>query len=225
MGNRTRPGERPPLKDRSNNVIPPSMPTGRGSENVDPSRSRYRHVKAPASAAPAATPAAPPNSRLSAISKDSRSTADSKRTSQVSAASNASTTSSGFRKPKTHVGPWQLGKTLGKGSSARVRLARHYLTLQNVAVKIVAKSVCQLTQAGSLAKLDEIDSAMPEDINGMRRMPLTIEREVAILKLIDHPNIVKLYDIWENRNEMFVGSPTTDSSYIPKCQMPAGSTC
>ncbi|KAL8295767.1 hypothetical protein RB597_009157 [Gaeumannomyces tritici] len=200
MGNYTRPGERPPLKDRSNNVIPPNMPAGHGSENVDPSRSRYRRVKAP----PSTTAAPPPNPRLSAISKDSRSTADSKRASQVSAASNPSTTSSGFRKPKTHVGPWQLGKTLGKGSSARVRLARHHVTQQYVAVKIVAKSVCQITQAGSLAKLDEIESAMPEDVNGMRRMPLSIEREVAILKLIDHPNIVKIYDIWENRDEIYL---------------------
>jgi hypothetical protein len=33
-------------------------------------------------------------------------------------------------------------------------------------------------------------------------MPIGIEREVAIMKLIQHPNIMKLYDIWENRTEM-----------------------
>jgi hypothetical protein len=38
--------------------------------------------------------------------------------------------------------------------------------------------------------------------NGFRRMPYGIEREVAIMKLIEHPHIMKLYDIWENRTEM-----------------------
>ncbi len=83
-----------------------------------------------------------------------------------------------------------------------MRAARHHVTHQLVAVKIVAKRTAHITQAGSLAKLDRIDRVLPESVNGVRRMPLAIEREVAILKLIEHPNIVKLYDIWENRNEM-----------------------
>jgi serine/threonine protein kinase len=95
-----------------------------------------------------------------------------------------------------------LGKTLGKGSSARVRAARHRVTHQLAAVKIVAKSTAHLTQAGSLAKLDKLESSQPTTAEGFRRMPLAIEREVAILKLIQHPNIVRLYDIWENRSEM-----------------------
>ncbi|KAL2263139.1 hypothetical protein VTK26DRAFT_8037 [Humicola hyalothermophila] len=35
-------------------------------------------------------------------------------------------------------------------------------------------------------------------------MPLAIEREVAILKLIRHPNIIELLDIWENRSEIYL---------------------
>ncbi len=108
----------------------------------------------------------------------------------------------GVAKLKTHIGPWQLGRTLGKGSSARVRAARHRVTHEPVAVKIVAKRTAHMTQAGSLARLDKIDSVLPDNVDGVRRMPLALEREVAILKLIEHPNIVKLYDIWENREEM-----------------------
>jgi len=40
---------------------------------------------------------------------------------------------------KTHVGPWQLGKTLGKGSVGRVRLARHANSGELAAVKIISK--------------------------------------------------------------------------------------
>lgn len=133
--------------------------------------------------------------RNSAASRDSQHTADSKRTSQYSSCD-------GFPNKKSHIGPWQLGKTLGKGSSARVRAARHCTTHQPVAVKIIAKKTARMTQSGSIAQLDQFDSNLPENVNGVRRMPLAIEREVAILKLIEHPNIVKLYDIWENRNEM-----------------------
>jgi len=93
---------------------------------------------------------------------------------------------------------------LGKGATARVRLARHSVTGQEAAVKIVQKKNAQLSQAGSLADLDKAVSKLPEDEDGPRRMPVGIEREVAIMKLIQHPNIMKLYDIWENRTEMLV---------------------
>jgi serine/threonine protein kinase len=33
-------------------------------------------------------------------------------------------------------------------------------------------------------------------------IPFGLEREICIMKLLHHPNIVRLHDIWENRNEM-----------------------
>lgn len=123
---------------------------------------------------------------------------------RLSQASYASTSSSQSKKNyKTHIGPWQLGKTLGKGSSARVRLCRHSITHQMAAVKIVNRRMAYLVQDSSLAALSKWDSSLPE-VNGEMRVPVAIEREVAILKLIEHPNIMKLYDIWENRSEMLV---------------------
>jgi serine/threonine-protein kinase HSL1 (negative regulator of Swe1 kinase) len=115
--------------------------------------------------------------------------------------STTSTSSNSSRKLKFHIGPWTLGKTLGKGSTARVRLARHKLTGQKAAIKIVQKRNAMLSQAGSLADLEKAEDM--EDVeDGLRRMPVGIEREVAIMKLIQHPHIMKLYDIWENRTEM-----------------------
>ncbi|KAL7951911.1 hypothetical protein V8C42DRAFT_356946 [Trichoderma barbatum] len=123
---------------------------------------------------------------------------------RLSQASYASTSSSQSRKNyKTHIGPWQLGKTLGKGSSARVRLCRHGITKQLAAVKIVNRRMAYLVQDSSLAALSKWDSSLPE-VNGEMRVPVSIEREVAILKLIEHPNIMKLYDIWENRSEIYL---------------------
>jgi len=37
---------------------------------------------------------------------------------------------------------------------------------------------------------------------GANIIPFGIEREVVIMKLLNHPNVVQLYDVWENRNEL-----------------------
>lgn len=33
---------------------------------------------------------------------------------------------------------------------------------------------------------------------------LGIEREIIIMKLIDHPNVMNLYDVWETNGELYV---------------------
>lgn len=125
----------------------------------------------------------------------------SKRASQISTVS-ATTAKSSDSQVKSYIGPWQLGKTLGKGSSARVRLARHRVTHQSVAVKIIPKRTAYLSQAGSIAQLDRAERKKPDEEDGIRRLPVTVEREIAIMKLIEHDNIIKILDVWENRNEM-----------------------
>lgn len=69
----------------------------------------------------------------------------------------------------------RLGRTLGEGSFGKVRLARHRLTQEYVAIKIMNKE--------RILECEEI-----------RR----VTREVAILKTISHPNVVKLYEIMED---------------------------
>jgi len=139
------------------------------------------------------------NKRLSAIVDEAG--PPSNRDSQVSTASTTSAT--GKPKRKTHVGPWQLGKTLGKGATGRVRLAKHALTGQTAAVKIVSKKSAALVQSASMARMDREDNSAATAA-GLRTMPFGIEREVVIMKLIEHPNIINLYDIWENRGELYL---------------------
>ncbi|KAK9452879.1 kinase-like domain-containing protein, partial [Dipodascopsis uninucleata] len=97
-------------------------------------------------------------------------------------------------KRKTHVGPWRLGRTLGRGSSGRVRLAKHNLTGKLAAVKIVPKSIV----------FDDNDSNSHRRIRDGAGMPYGIEREVVIMKLIEHPNVMGLYDVWENHGELYL---------------------
>ena len=79
------------------------------------------------------------------------------------------------------VGPFVLGKTLGKGMTSKVKLAVHEQTGFKVAVKIVKKKYLQ-------------------KVNTRRQ----VEREIAILKLIDHPHILKLYDVRETPKHLFL---------------------
>lgn len=105
-------------------------------------------------------------------------------------------------KRKTHVGPWQLGRTLGKGATGRVRLAKHATTRQTAAIKIVSKKSAAMVQSESIAAMDRNLTRYPG--TGVRPMPCGIEREVVIMKLIEHPNVISLYDVWENRGELCV---------------------
>lgn len=109
----------------------------------------------------------------------------------------------GKGKRKTHVGPWQLGRTLGKGATGRVRLAKHAVTGQTAAVKIVSKKSAAMVQSESIAAMDRNVRNFSSGA-GVRPMPCGIEREVVIMKLIEHPNVISLYDVWENRGELYV---------------------
>uniref|UniRef100_A0A8C9JLX9 non-specific serine/threonine protein kinase n=1 Tax=Panthera tigris altaica TaxID=74533 RepID=A0A8C9JLX9_PANTA len=79
-----------------------------------------------------------------------------------------------------HVGNYRLLRTIGKGNFAKVKLARHILTGREVAIKIIDKT--QLNPS-SLQKLF---------------------REVRIMKGLNHPNIVKLFEVIETEKTLYL---------------------
>ncbi|GEQ67050.1 hypothetical protein JCM33374_g713 [Metschnikowia sp. JCM 33374] len=112
-----------------------------------------------------------------------------KRLSQISTNTNSSAKK---RRAQNKIGPWKLGRTLGRGSTGRVRLAKNVHTGKLAAVKIVPKS--------NFKKLEN-----PKYRNhDATRLPYGIEREIIIMKLISHPNIMGLYDVWENKNDLYL---------------------
>ncbi|XP_026134760.1 MAP/microtubule affinity-regulating kinase 3-like isoform X3 [Carassius auratus] len=78
------------------------------------------------------------------------------------------------------IGNYRLLKTIGKGNFAKVKLARHILTGSEVAIKIIDKTQLNPT---SLQKLS---------------------REVTIMKNLNHPNIVKLFEVIETEKTLFL---------------------
>ncbi|KAH7090280.1 serine/threonine-protein kinase-like protein GIN4 [Paraphoma chrysanthemicola] len=144
----------------------------------------------------------PENKRLSAVQANETRPHNPKRDSQISNAStNASNTT---RRRKTTIGPWQLGKTIGRGGCSRVRLVRHSGTGQYGAAKIISKATAEKVRALSLANLIQSAEQDPTLYPDGKVIPFGLEREICIMKLLDHPNIVRLYDIWENRNELYL---------------------
>ncbi|XP_058484982.1 serine/threonine-protein kinase BRSK2-like isoform X12 [Solea solea] len=79
-----------------------------------------------------------------------------------------------------YVGPYRLEKTLGKGQTGLVKLGIHCVTCQKVAIKIVNRE-----------KLSE-------------SVLMKVEREIAILKLIEHPHVLKLHDVYENKKYLYL---------------------
>ncbi|XP_034294169.1 MAP/microtubule affinity-regulating kinase 4 isoform X5 [Pantherophis guttatus] len=79
-----------------------------------------------------------------------------------------------------HIGNYRLLKTIGKGNFAKVKLARHILTGREVAIKIIDKTQLNPT---SLQKLF---------------------REVRIMKGLNHPNIVKLFEVIETEKTLYL---------------------
>ncbi|TKA69862.1 hypothetical protein B0A55_08926, partial [Friedmanniomyces simplex] len=105
----------------------------------------------------------------------------------------------------TYIGHWQLGKTIGKGGCSRVRVVRHRFRDQYGAVKIITRSTAESTRAQSLANLIESTKGNASfSASGQKPIPFGLEREIAVMKLLEHQNIVRLYDVWENRNELYL---------------------
>ncbi|WWC69471.1 uncharacterized protein I206_103412 [Kwoniella pini CBS 10737] len=92
------------------------------------------------------------------------------------------------------IGPWRIGRTIGKGASGRVKIAKHQKTGQYAAIKIVPKHALLMTSRMSMA-----DAGAKHD-----KAVLGIEREIVIMKLIDHPNVMSLYDVWETAKELYL---------------------
>lgn len=80
----------------------------------------------------------------------------------------------------TIAGLYDLGETIGKGHYAVVKLARHVFTGEKVAVKVIDKT-----------KLDEISRAH-------------LFQEVRCMKLVQHPNVVRLYEVIDTQTKLYL---------------------
>ncbi|XP_060579752.1 SNF-related serine/threonine-protein kinase-like isoform X3 [Ruditapes philippinarum] len=78
------------------------------------------------------------------------------------------------------AGLYDLEETIGEGHFAVVKLARHVFTGEKVAVKVIDKT-----------KLDDISKAH-------------LFQEVRCMKLVQHPNVVRLYEVIDTQTKLYL---------------------
>ncbi|KAI4335083.1 hypothetical protein L6164_013764 [Bauhinia variegata] len=84
-------------------------------------------------------------------------------------------------KHETQVGKYTLGRILGEGNFGKVKYARSTDSGQSVAIKILDKS--------KIIDLNVADQ---------------IKREIATLKLLKHPNVVRLYEVLASKTKIYM---------------------
>ncbi|KAL8055615.1 hypothetical protein ABFX02_04G067700 [Erythranthe guttata] len=84
-------------------------------------------------------------------------------------------------KVKRRIGKYEVGRTIGEGSFAKVKFARDSVTGESVAIKILDK-----------------------DIVLKHKMAEQIKREIATMKLIKHPNVVSIYEVMASKTKIFI---------------------
>ncbi|KAJ7754441.1 hypothetical protein B0H16DRAFT_1316504 [Mycena metata] len=91
------------------------------------------------------------------------------------------------------IGPWILGECIGKGASGRVKIAKHKVSGKLAAVKILP-----------LAPLVNSRASLATQQAENEKQRLGIEREITMMKLMNHPNIMRIYDVYEGTHELFL---------------------
>ncbi|KAI9079552.1 hypothetical protein K1719_038456 [Acacia pycnantha] len=84
-------------------------------------------------------------------------------------------------KIKRRIGKYEMGRTIGEGAFAKVKFARNSETGEPVAIKILEKEKV-------------LKHKMAEQIG----------REIATMKLIKHPNVVRLYEVMGSRTKIYI---------------------
>ncbi|KAL5010170.1 hypothetical protein ScPMuIL_012475 [Solemya velum] len=83
---------------------------------------------------------------------------------------------------KKKVGYYILGKTIGAGAFAKVRCGMHLVAREKVAVKVIPKKTLIIREH-------------------VRR---NVRREAIMLQRLEHPNIIRLYEVMETGNSYYL---------------------
>ncbi|KAG8100740.1 hypothetical protein GUJ93_ZPchr0013g35019 [Zizania palustris] len=82
---------------------------------------------------------------------------------------------------RTRVGRYDLGRTLGEGTFAKVKFARNVDSGENVAIKILDKE--------KVLK---------------HKMIAQIKREISTMKLIRHPNVIRMHEVMASKTKVYI---------------------
>lgn len=79
------------------------------------------------------------------------------------------------------IGDYIIGRSIGKGTFGKVKKGVHTKTGEKVAIKILEKDKIQ-------------------DVSDVER----VAREIHILKIVRHPNVIQMYEIIETKKQLYL---------------------
>lgn len=82
---------------------------------------------------------------------------------------------------RTRIGKYEIGKTLGEGSFAKVKYARDIHTGHSFAIKVI-----------------------PRDLVLRHELAEQIKREISTMKLIQHPNVLNLIEVMASKTKIYI---------------------
>ncbi len=112
--------------------------------------------------------------------------------------------------PRTRVGKYEIGKLLGEGTFAKVKLAKNKETGESVAIKIIDKEkILKHKMLEQVATENTRNPSLSPTLlwNSLQLFLITlwvlfvaiyfrqIKREISTMKLVKHPNIVQLLEV------------------------------
>lgn len=80
------------------------------------------------------------------------------------------------------LGPYVLLRPLGIGTTGKVKLAVHCETQEKYAIKIIKKA----------------------SFEQKPNLQMKIQREIALMRLVDHPHLLKLHDVLESPRHLYI---------------------
>ncbi|MCO5585724.1 hypothetical protein L7F22_039660 [Adiantum nelumboides] len=80
---------------------------------------------------------------------------------------------------RPRIGMYEVGRTLGEGRFAKVKLGRHKETGEAVAIKIIHK-------------------------DRMRKVYKVVKREISTMKLVKHPHVVRLLEVLASKKNVYI---------------------
>ncbi|XP_047332206.1 CBL-interacting serine/threonine-protein kinase 24 isoform X2 [Impatiens glandulifera] len=86
-----------------------------------------------------------------------------------------------MKKVTRKAGKYEIGRTIGEGTFAKVKFAVNTETGESVAIKVLAKI--------TILKHKMVDQ---------------IRREISIMKIVRHPNIVRLHEVLSSREKIYI---------------------
>ncbi|KAL2961869.1 hypothetical protein AAZX31_17G110200 [Glycine max] len=86
-----------------------------------------------------------------------------------------------MKKVRRKIGKYEVGRTIGEGTFAKVKFARNSETGESVAIKVMAKTTIL-----------------------QHRMVEQIKREISIMKIVRHPNIVRLHEVLASQTKIYI---------------------